>query len=72
MAPQSSRTAIQAHAIDKHWRENPGVFMPAIVTCMTVKGKWTPENPQRIGKKKTLRSQNKIAEFKTGSPTPDS
>ena len=35
---QSSRTGIQTLAIDKHRRENARVFMPAIVTCMAVKG----------------------------------
>jgi hypothetical protein len=38
MAPQSGRAAIQRHAIDKPWRDNARIFMPAIVTCMTVKG----------------------------------
>jgi hypothetical protein len=50
------------HAINEHGREHPGVFMPAIVTRMTVKGNGPPENPQRTEKKKLydrrIKSQN--------------
>jgi hypothetical protein len=35
----------------KHGRENPGVFMPAIVTCMTVKGNG-PGKSSEDGKEK--------------------
>jgi hypothetical protein len=62
---------MQTHAMDKHWRENPSVFMPAIVTCMTVRGNGGPRKILRGEKKRPLRSQNKIAGFKTLSPTPD-